>query len=120
MILADIERIELHLGVMLPVTYRDFMLNYPVDLDEDIRTHDIYAEAEAIITTTEKLRHWDNPDMNWQKNYVVIGDSGSGDYYYIHAQNNSSAIYWWNQTAEELEEVAPSINDWYQDIIGNM
>ncbi len=120
MIQADIEKIESRLGVELPAEYRDFVINYPADLDEDIRAHDIYADADAVIEATEELRKGDNPDLKWPKHYVIIGDSGSGDYYYIHTQNNSAAIYWWNQTADELEEVAQSIDDWYQDIIATM
>ena len=113
----ELDQIEARLAISLPPEYRQFAANYPADLDADIRAHDIYDRAETVISATERLRLRPIPEMPWSDSYVVIGDSGCGDWYFLDLDESPAPLKWWNHETAAIEQVAFSIREWHAKVI---
>ena len=109
----DLGRIERELSVTLPPEYRALQLSYPNDLDSDIREHEIFDDAERVIAETKLARSNDFMTSSWQAAYVVIGDSGCGDWYFLDTTQSPAPVRCWNHEIDEIEDEATDIQKWY-------
>ena len=82
---AQISQIEDALGLSLPSSYKDAVLNYPFPEIDAIRYHHFFECAELVIT--ENLAHRKNGWFNilWPNDYFVIGDDGCGNTFFMLA-----------------------------------
>ena len=115
----DLDRIEARLAVQLPPEYRRFAADYPPDLDADTRNHDIFDSADRVIAETEFLRVGSVPEMPWQSSFVVIGDSGCGDWYFLDLDEAPAPVKEWNHETASFDHVAASINDWCSRVLSD-
>ena len=92
----QLELIGSTFGFTLPPSYRDFQLQYPESFDQDIRDHDIYDDPDRVIEETKFLHSADFIPGGWPKNYLVIGDSGCGDWYYMDITTETGEIGCWD------------------------
>ena len=112
----QLERICSTFGINLPASYRDFQLQYPESFDQDIRDHDIYDDPDRVIKETNFLRSSDFIPGGWPKNYLVIGDSGCGDWYYLDIATETGQIGCWDHEEDGFSMQQTDINEFAEEI----
>ena len=94
---AELVHIEAELDIELPSTYRKFIANYPAMLlrpGTDATKFELLNSPDNIIKLNQVVRSWSSFD--WPDEYLVIGQSGCGDYYAIDVDDEYSPVYLWN------------------------
>ncbi len=79
----DIKLIEASLKISLPTSYKTLILNHPCPDNQDICNHGLFNDAQHLID--ENINHRTNGwfDMDWPDNFLLIGDDGCGDTYFM-------------------------------------
>lgn len=108
----DLDAIEAALELVLPTEYRRTLRELPLDLDPDVRAHELYDSHRRVIEQT--LHHRSNGGDDWKHEFVVIGDSGCGDVYYLDASELPAAIYCLSQETGAPDRVAASAVRWVE------
>ena len=80
---SDFLQIETELDIQLPDSYRSFLSNYPEEADEDIKSSILISDAKQLVT--ENLLHRQHGwfGFDWPEHYLVVGNSGCGDTYFM-------------------------------------
>ena len=85
----ELEQIEVELSIVLPSDYRNLLHNYPENLMEsDAPDFSLMFDHNRIIEENLNARKnfWGKP-LN--KEVLIIGENGCGDYFLIETKNNS-------------------------------
>jgi hypothetical protein len=109
----DLDAIEAALGLVLPTEYRRALRELPGDLDADVRAHELYDSRERVIEETLARRNGAS-DGAWKHDYVVIGDSGCGDLFFLDVSELPAAIYCLSQETGAADKVAASAVRWVE------
>lgn len=87
----DIADIEVEFGVSLPDGYRQFILNHSFPNSKTIET--LFFSKEKLRATNSFVRNKLNIPVIWQNHWFVIGEDGSGNYFFINTSEDDSKIY---------------------------
>lgn len=109
----DLDAIEAALGLVLPTEYRRALRELPGDLDPDVRAHELYDAPRRVVEETLARRDG-AAEGAWKHDYVVIGDSGCGDLYYLDVSELPAAIYCLSQETGVPDKVAASAVRWVE------
>lgn len=97
-------------GTPLPSQWLQFLAEYPTELRLALRSDDgseeegCVGDAELLADPTELLAinrevrstsipDGDDQEFRWPRRYVVIGESGDGDYYCIDADDPKCGVH---------------------------
>jgi len=119
MTLADV---ALELGLAIPPEYSELTLNYPTLPAgfEDTPQHEIYSDPERVLAANRAVR--ERPPASgaeWPGAYLVIGDSGCGDYYCLDTSRAPASVLCWNHELASFEVVADSTSSFLTHILRN-
>ena len=99
----ELQSVEQELNLLLPDYYKEFMLDYPLDLLTEYEEYDFFSTPDKLIDENKKsyLDFWGKP-LN--KKYFIIGFNGLGNYYMIDLEKDRGVIgfYHNNQTFYEI------------------
>lgn len=110
----ELDAIEAALGVVLPTEYRRTLRELPRDLDPDVRSHELYDSHQRVIEQTLRYRIDGPGDGGWKHEFLVIGDSGCGDIYYLDVNELPAAIYCLSHETRQPDRVAASSVRWVE------
>ena len=121
-----ITRLSEIVGADLPTDYLHLMENYPeqffrlrraIDdsMDEGVVAEvDLQSDWDCVLelnieVRAEPLTNPDGVDELWPDQFLVIGESGAGDYYCIDAQQDIPGVIQYDHHAVCFEQVADSL-----------
>lgn len=91
---AQLQTIERELGVQLPEDYRETSLDFPFQPVGNDWVYWMYDTPDRVIGATRYPLEDGNYDKaNWKASYIVIGESASGDLYFLDTALDDSPIY---------------------------
>ena len=122
---ADIVKIEDYVGLTVPESYRQLLLDYPEPLASlrwsGIRptsfelfnkSKKILQENKFVRSSTFNMEDDSGETHTWPNHFLVIGESGGGDYYAINLKNKKAAVYFWDhETGGGFAKHAPSLRE---------
>jgi hypothetical protein len=117
-----------------PTAWRAIMQNYPealrgaVRADDGSDTEGFVAEAELLADPVEVLRinrevrlesilDPEGREFRWPIPFLVIGETGDGDYYCIDAAGEHEGVLQFRHHAVEFEPVADSIDEFIELLV---
>ncbi|PHS04347.1 MAG: hypothetical protein COA78_16780 [Blastopirellula sp.] len=119
---SDIDTIEKLVGLPLPEEYINLLLEYPEALSSMkcdgmcAATGELFNKANRILRENKFVRSskFNTEDAYgdlhpWKNHFLVIGDSGGGDYYAINLKNKKVVVYFWDHGTSKLEKHASSL-----------
>lgn len=107
----DITAIERALGVTLPDDYAQLLLAYPFDEDRDA----FYGSVEEIIDDTLLYREHGMVGGTWLDQWVVIGNVGNGDHWFIDSALQTSPVFATSHDgAPPVQQDAASVAEWVE------
>jgi hypothetical protein len=107
---VDLAGIESALGVALPGAYRAAMLAYPLNLADANSQIALQDDARAVTAFNRFLRE-QFPD-EWRSNYFAVGNSPSGDPYFLDLGSGSAAVWSWDHETHEVAQEASDFSGW--------
>lgn len=113
---TELKQIEKSLNVELPSFYKEFMLNYPIDLmGTEAPDFTLMIDSERLIeeNINAKDDFWGLP---LDDNSFIIGENGCGDYYLIKLKEDKS-IFTFFHDDNSFYKVSNTIKDYYKKII---
>jgi len=102
---ADLAKIETELDIELPDYYRAFVQNYPpllLAIPNGPYLCELSNSAENVIQLNRLVRTFNS--FEWPDEYLVIGESGCGDYYAIDIDDEDSSVYLWNHEQGDFSD----------------
>lgn len=119
------------LGRRPPQAYLDLLADYPQQLRHACRAIDdtdaegVVADAELLISPEcilalnnearcDGLLDPEGVEYQWPDSFLVIGETGSGDYYCIDVEAASTEVIQYNHQAVEWEIVADSLSEFVE------
>ncbi|MEP6671003.1 MAG: SMI1/KNR4 family protein [Chthoniobacter sp.] len=90
MLPEDFARIEESLGLKLPEWYVRRLAEYPLPQLDDA----LYDSADWAIRENEQLRTEGYMGSPWPREFFVIGQSGSGDPFFIRPGTTDPRVFW--------------------------
>lgn len=89
----EIEIIEEKTGLVLPVSYKQVVLNYPDELlGTEAEDFGLLNDPEVIINENIDVRKNGYFGEKWPARYFIIGQNGCGDYYVINYQKEEFSV----------------------------
>ncbi len=79
----DIQKIEQALGLKVPESYAQVVLNYPCPEAEDICQHGLFNDPDLVIHSNVEHRKNGWFGFDWPEKHFAIGDDGCGDTYFM-------------------------------------
>lgn len=85
----DVSAIEEDLDVTLPQSYKDAIQNYPFKNIDDIDNIEdsLIKNKDRLIALNLKLRKDGFGGSQWPDYFFVIGEDGSGNYFFMNLKN---------------------------------
>jgi hypothetical protein len=116
---TDIDRIGLALAIILPESYRQFMLAYPDWLLakqpawSDVARWELADNADRVISFNQEVRNAELgeffDDGPWPPHYFVIGSERGQNWFYLDLASESDAVWMFHHEEGELRLVAVSL-----------
>lgn len=120
----------------LPAYFRDYIASLKGRLDlegfnerdvADIESHELIHDLNRIYALNQEIRSYKatwlvehREPQFWPDDYLVIGDSGSGNYFCISLSGAFDGVVLFDHEMAEFTPFAPSLDDFYISIIGDM
>lgn len=79
----DIQLIETALGLKLPDSYVEVVLNYPCPEIADVCESGLFSDPLWVIQVNQEHRRGGWFGMDWPPHFFAIGDDGCGDTYFM-------------------------------------
>jgi len=107
---GDLANIESALGVTLPASYRAAMLVYPLD-SADANSQIALRDDVKAVTAFNRFLREEFPG-EWQPGYFALGNSPSGDPYFLDLDAGSAAVWSWDHETHEVVREAQDFGSW--------
>ena len=118
----------------VPTTYRALLMHYPEALRGAVRADDgsdaegLVSDAELLADPVDVLRinrevrldsilDPEGREFRWPAPFLVIGETGDGDYYCIDASGEHESVLQFRHHAVEFESVADSIDEFIELLV---
>ena len=119
------------LGCPLPDNYLQLLNNYPPQLVTAMRAIDD-SESEGRVSEVELMESLsmalelnleargdslvrpDGIEIAWPDQFLIIGESGAGDYFCIDAAGDVEGVMRYDHQAVEFEVIADSLNEYVE------
>ena len=62
----------------------------------------------------------DQEETQWPDDFLIVGGSGCGDYYFISASGAFSGVHIYEHETGETSEVAPNLEGYYEHILSDI
>ncbi|MCA9028984.1 MAG: SMI1/KNR4 family protein [Planctomycetaceae bacterium] len=112
----DLTLIETRLALKLPAAYRDALLA-GVELNSSAPEPYFQQDATELLITNLELRMSPNQDAfdggAWPADGICIGDDGSGNIYFIRANDEKCAVECYDHETGEFEAVSDSLEGYF-------
>lgn len=112
---SDLKKIERSLEIELPQEYKEILGNYPRSADRALETC-LSNREDWVIRQNKMVRRAKNsscPRKDWLPKYLVIGEDGHGNRYYIDIRQSPSPVYLYEREhPDNRQQVAPSLVEW--------
>ena len=102
---ADFSTIEGLLGRPLPVWYRRVMTRYPLDPSDSNSAIALLDDVRSVVGINRELREGEFAD-EWRSEWLAIGNSPSGDMYFLDLSGASIAVFMWDHETHEVVQEA--------------
>jgi SMI1 / KNR4 family (SUKH-1) len=110
----DLARIKAELAIHLPNGYSTVLLEDPFKGE----AQEFYGEADEILKQTKWNRDEGFFGLEWPDNYLVVGDDGAGNQYFIDLNRPESPVFFVDHEYAavdnkwEITEEAASVRHW--------
>ena len=112
----DLARAESELKIQLPADYAAALLKNPFKGG----AQEFYGNLDEILNQTKWNRDEGFFGLKWPENYLVIGDDGAGNQYFIDLNRTPSPVFFVDHEIAavkdkwEVTEEAASVKQWIQ------
>ena len=106
---ADLCEIEASLGCSLPPPYRRVMARYSLDPSDPKSAIALLDDAASVVGIIRELRTGEFAD-EWRPEWFIIGNSPSGDMYFLDLSGASAAVFSWDHETHEVVREAPDLD----------
>ena len=113
----DVDLIESQLDLTFPADYRAFVIDYPPALRRFAGEHEIFDTQDAVVQHTLERRLLGAGDRTVPEHFVVIGTSGSADYYFLDLSESPPPVMFENRESGSITTAAPSFTVWYEQLV---
>lgn len=111
----EIAAIERGIGIELPDSYKQIMLNYPEALlESDAQDYGLLNDAEVIIEENTDVRKNGYFGEPWPERYFIIGINGMGDYFVINHQEKEFQVGFADHEAMACTAYAQNLPEFIQ------
>lgn len=99
--------IEEDLNIILPQSYKDAIRNYPFKNMDDIDNIEdsLIKNKDRVVALNLKLRKDGFGDSQWPKFFFVIGEDGSGNYYFMNLKSKSDERVFYADHESDFEPI---------------
>jgi hypothetical protein len=121
-------------GAPLPSLWLQFIAEYPAELrlarrgDDDSDEEGCVGDAELLADPTDilalnrEVRATPIPDARnreflWPARYVVIGESGDGDYYCINADDPGGGVYQFRHLTVRFKRLTSNFSEFLEMLV---
>ena len=77
--IGSVTAIERQLGIGLPSTYKQILLNYPFEIDSSTYWWDLFGDVNRLLEKNEMYREIGFFGQVWPDQYRGIGANGAGN-----------------------------------------
>lgn len=118
----DVSKIEVELGLTLPVDYQQALLHYPFAPETDAYYYTLFGDAEYLVDANRAYREGGFFGQDWPPHYLVVGDDGAGNVYFLDLVRESSPVFFADHEITSasdslaVTEEAPNIGAWVQQV----
>ena len=113
----DLYKIELRLGIELPGDYRTVFKDHASAVRQQTFGFKLMDNANWIINETSRFRLEGDLAGKHPNEFIVIGESGCGDYYFLDLGQTPSPVMMSNHETGELDYIASSVLAWLKRIV---
>ncbi|MEZ6062067.1 MAG: SMI1/KNR4 family protein [Planctomycetaceae bacterium] len=123
-------------GLHVPAEYLTLLQNYPAellaamraadgsDLEGTVSAVELIAEPEQVLEINREARSGpvlkpSGEEFFWPQQLIVIGESGTGDYYCIDATGEHDGVLLFEHQPVEFAQVSESLDDFVDLLIEN-
>jgi hypothetical protein len=110
----DLARIEAELDIKLPTDYIAAVQQNPFK----VGAQEFYGDANEILEQTKWNRDEGFFGLKWPENYLVIGDDGAGNQYFIDVSRTPSPVFFVDHEYAAVDgkwkitEESASVHEW--------
>jgi len=101
---SDIDGIELELGIKLPQTYKEIMVNFPIRGLAGNSETELWDNAEKIIEYNKELRQGKNTNKPWPIKLYAMGRDQGGCTNAIDLSDHGYGVFWLDRTIIRNED----------------
>tara|TARA_R110002167_G_scaffold181621_1_gene382022 strand:- start:27 stop:434 length:408 start_codon:yes stop_codon:yes gene_type:complete len=125
---SDVSRIESSLGVGLPESYRDLLLDFPANLaavfpsdcspDERrlFNTPDPSISTNSLVRCPDHLIDSGDPDSRWPDRYLIVGMDIGCNFYCINRNAKHSAVFFWFHEDGDFEKHTANLSKFASEL----
>lgn len=113
----DLDTVDGQLGVRLPEEYRAILLAPPVGLRRLIERREVYDDVWQIVNVTLDCRLNGVGDAAFPPDLVAIGDTGTGDVFYLDLSQEPAAVVEFEHERQRFTTTAFSFTSWVKQMI---
>ena len=118
-------------GKEIPADYVRLLTNYPPSLQHQTRSQDD-PDLQATVSDVELLNNQEmlvainlevrrealvdpaGQELEWPNQFLVIGETGTGDYFCIDVEGDVTGVIQFNHQAVEFEVIAESLTEFIE------
>ena len=121
-------------GAPLPGQWLQFLAEYPTELKTALRSDDgsedegrvgdaeLLADPADVLAINKEVRRTSVPDagnqeFRWPVRYVVIGESGDGDYYCIDADDPNCGVHQFHHLPVRFKQLTEGFVEFLEMLI---
>jgi len=108
----DLDTIDGQLGVTMPAEYRLLELRPPADLHASDCTRWIFDTAGQVVSATQQYRVQGIGEKPFPPDYVVIGETGTGDFFCLDLSQNPAPVVEFDHERHRFRVVSFSFTSW--------
>ncbi|MFM7055459.1 MAG: SMI1/KNR4 family protein [Planctomycetota bacterium] len=121
-------------GAPLPWQWLQFLAVYPEELKQALRSDDgseeegcvgdaeLLADPGDVLAINQEVRatsilDTDNREFHWPASYIVIGESGDGDYYCIDPQDPNCGVHQFQHLPVQFKRLTKGFADYLEMLL---
>lgn len=114
---ADLDRIERELGIKLPASYRETMLNFPIRACAGNEDFALWDSADGLISLNRRYRD----EFSWPAHLYALGEAeGDECTHALDLRDPGGPVWWidhWQPDAKSSGPIEPAFSTWIEKYV---
>lgn len=118
----QLAEVESSLDIILPQSYREVMLDFPLSGDGEEQL--LYDDPALVLDLNNRLRNEGFRGSNWPGSLLVIGGNAAGDLYFLDLARETSPVFAVTHEMEGFDPAeidrfvqSPSFPQWVDELL---